>query len=119
MHSGREVVLLESIKRKIPFKRYGKFSVYIVQCRDGTYYTGYTNNLGKRIARHNKGHASRYTRSRLPVRLVWKKRSKNKSYAMKTEIIIKQLKRQDKDRIVAGARPDNILRKYERQKGKK
>ncbi len=86
--------------------------VYIIECNDKTYYTGYTNDLEKRIERHNEGSASKYTRSRLPVELVWKKRSKNKSYAMKTEIKIKKLSRQDKKRLIFGTRLDNILRKY-------
>ena len=94
------------------FIRRGRFYVYILQCRDGTYYTGYTNDLGKRLVRHNKGFASRYTRSRLPVKLVWKERAKNQSFAMKKEIKIKKLKRKDKEKLVSGSRLDNILRKY-------
>ncbi|MFC2048696.1 GIY-YIG nuclease family protein [Elusimicrobiota bacterium] len=88
------------------------FFVYIVECSDKSYYTGYTNDLKKRVEKHNKGLASKYTRSRLPVRLVWKKRSKNKSYAMKTEIKIKGLPRREKQRLITGARLDNLLRKY-------
>jgi len=85
------------------------FYVYIIKCKDKTYYTGYTNDLKKRIERHNKGTASKYTRSRLPVKLVWSKPAKNKSYAMKTEIQIKRLARKDKGRLVAGTRLDNLL----------
>ena len=90
------------------------FYVYIIECRDKTYYTGYTNDLEKRIERHNKGLASKYTRSRLPVKLVWNKNAKNKSFAMKTEKRIKKLKRRDKERLVGGSRLDNLLRKYEK-----
>jgi putative endonuclease len=88
------------------------FYVYILECNDKSYYTGYTNDLKKRIERHNRGQASKYTRSRLPVRLVWEKRLKNKSYAMKTEIGIKRLSRREKERLIAGSRLDNLLKKY-------
>ena len=88
------------------------FYVYVVECSDKTYYTGYTNDIDKRLDRHNKGLASKYTRSRRPVRLVWKKRAKNQSYAMKTEIKVKKLKRIDKEKLIGGARLANLLRKY-------
>ncbi len=98
---------------KEPFKRSGlTFYTYVVECADGTYYTGYTNDLGRRIERHNKGVASKYTRIRLPVRLVWSKTCKNQRFAMRTEKILKKLKREDKKCIIQGARIDNILRKY-------
>jgi len=96
----------------LKLKRCGKHFVYIVECADGTYYTGYTNNIENRIRRHNAGFASKYTRAKLPVKLVWKKACKNQRFAMRTEKTIKGLKREDKKRIVRGARLDNILRKY-------
>lgn len=95
-------------------KRHGQFYAYIVKCGDGTYYTGYTNDLEKRLLRHNTGFASKYTRSKLPVKLVWSKACKNQRFAMRTENTIKRLKREDKERFVQGARLDNILRKYEK-----
>ncbi|MFH1776873.1 MAG: GIY-YIG nuclease family protein [Candidatus Omnitrophota bacterium] len=90
----------------------GVFFVYIVECRDGTYYTGYTRDLEKRWAWHNKGLASRYTRSRLPVKLVWSKTCKNQRFAMRTELTLKRLTREDKQQLINGSRLDNILRKY-------
>ncbi|MBN2408075.1 MAG: GIY-YIG nuclease family protein [Elusimicrobia bacterium] len=90
-------------------KKHSKFYLYMVECSDGTYYTGYTNDIGKRLERHNRGLASRYTRSRLPVKLVWKKQAENKSYAMKIERKIKNLKRKDKIKLISGSRLDNIL----------
>ncbi len=88
------------------------FFVYILECRDNTYYTGYTNNIEKRLERHNNGTASKYTRSRLPVKIVWKKKAKSRNGAMKTEVKIKKMTRSEKKRLVEGARLDNILRKY-------
>lgn len=84
------------------FKRSGHFYVYILECKDKTYYTGYTNDLERRLIRHNAGLASKYTRSKLPVKLVWSKACKNQRFAMRIEKIIKGLKRKDKQRIVAG-----------------
>ena len=57
-------------------KRTNKYYVYIVECNSGTYYTGYTNDLEKRIKMHNKGLGAKYTRSRRPVKLVWYKEYK-------------------------------------------
>ena len=96
-------------------RRSGKFYVYIVECGDNTFYTGYTNDLEKRLKRHNDGYASKYTSSKLPVRLVWSKACKNQRFAMRTESIIKKLKRRDKQQLINGSRLDNILRKYEKK----
>ncbi|MFH1094179.1 MAG: GIY-YIG nuclease family protein [Candidatus Omnitrophota bacterium] len=95
------------MKRKI--KRLGKFYVYIVECPDGTYYTGYTNDLEQRLKRHNDGFASKYTRARLPVRLVWSKEYDQFQSAFKTEIVIKQLTRLQKEVLVGGKRLDKVL----------
>lgn len=99
---------LKSKKRKIIRK--GKFIVYILECADGTYYTGYTNDLEKRLARHNKGLASKYTRSRLPVKLVWKKEYKNKGYAMRAEASIKKLTKDKKRELIKIAPADFSLK---------
>lgn len=66
-----------------------QFYTYIVTCSDGTFYTGYTNNLKKRIETHNKGKGSKYTRSRRPVQLSYYKAFKTKHDAMSWEAIIK------------------------------
>lgn len=76
------------------------FFTYILQCRDGTYYTGYTNDLAARLIRHNKGLASKYTRSRLPVKMVWSKKYKTKSLAMRAEARIKNLTRLEKEKLI-------------------
>ena len=89
------------------------YCVYVLKCNDGSLYTGYTSNLANRIKLHNDGYASKYTRARRPVDVVWSKRSKNRRYAMLTEVRIKKLKRQDKLKLIEGGRLDNILRKYE------
>ena len=65
--------------------------VYILRCRDNTLYTGITNNIGKRLITHNKGTASRYTRARLPVKLLASRRCMSKGEALRLEIKIKKL----------------------------
>lgn len=84
-------------------KRTGKFFVYIVVCSDGTYYTGYTPNLKRRIALHNAGRGAKYTRDRRPVKLVWKKRYRYFKRAFKRELAIKALKRKQKQRLIREA----------------
>lgn len=69
---------------------------YIVRCSDGTFYTGITKDVSRRCKQHNSGTASRYTRSRSPVRLVYEEACSNQSSALKREIAIKAMTRQEK-----------------------
>lgn len=75
--------------------------VYMVRCVDGSLYTGCTNDLEKRVERHNAGKGARYTRSRLPVELVWNVRVKDRSAALSREAKLKQLTREQKLVLVA------------------
>jgi putative endonuclease len=75
--------------------------VYIVRCRDGTLYTGYTTDLDRRIAVHNRGKGARYTRARLPVELVFCEEYRTKSEAMRREAEIKRMPRWEKAALVA------------------
>ncbi len=74
--------------------------VYIVKCKDETYYTGYTVDIEKRILVHNKGKGAKYTQARLPVTLVYSERFETKSEALKREYAIKQLTRQQKIKLI-------------------
>ena len=69
---------------------------YIVRCRDNTLYTGWTNNLEKRIADHNAGKGAKYTKSRRPVELVYYENFETTEEDMKREYAIKHLTREDK-----------------------
>lgn len=69
---------------------------YLLQCADNTFYTGITNNLQKRIAAHNLGTASKYTRGRLPVQIVYSETHANRSSASKREAQIKRFSRAKK-----------------------
>lgn len=70
--------------------------VYILRCSDGTLYTGWTNDIEKRLAAHNKGIGSKYTRGRTPVELIFKEEFETKEEAMSRETVIKSLKRSKK-----------------------
>ena len=67
--------------------------VYVLRCADGSLYTGITNHLARRLAAHRAGTASRYTRARRPVRLVYQERRRTRSAALKREAAIKRLPR--------------------------
>ena len=74
--------------------------VYILECADGTLYTGMTNDIERRLEQHNAGTAARYTRARTPVKLVYQEKSENRSTALKREYAIKQLTRKQKDQLI-------------------
>ena len=82
------------------FARTGKFYVYIVRCQDGTYYTGYTPDIGRRIKLHNAGKGARYTRGRRPVKLVWCKEYRYFKRAVSEEKRIQGLTRNQKEKII-------------------
>lgn len=74
---------------------------YILRCRDGTLYTGWTNDLEKRLLAHNAGTGAKYTRPRRPVTLVYAEACPTKEAAMRREWEIKQLTRIQKLRLIA------------------
>ncbi|MFA5125977.1 MAG: GIY-YIG nuclease family protein [archaeon] len=74
--------------------------VYLLQCSDNSYYCGYTNNLEHRVKAHNSGKASKYTRARLPVKIVYAEKLSSLSKALKREYAIKQLSRKEKIGLV-------------------
>jgi putative endonuclease len=76
--------------------RFKPWHVYILRCSDGSLYTGITNDLEKRLIAHNSGKGAKYTRSRKPVVLVWKKQMKTSTDARKLEIEIKSWPRAKK-----------------------
>jgi putative endonuclease len=77
-----------------------KYYCYLLLCNDNTLYCGYTNDLAKRIETHNKGKGAKYTKKRLPVKLVYSEVFDTKSEAMKREYQIKQLSRAEKIKII-------------------
>jgi putative endonuclease len=70
--------------------------VYILECSDGTLYTGYTNDVDARVGKHNAGKGAKYTKNRLPVVARYTEQLETKSLAMKREYRIKQMTRAQK-----------------------
>ncbi len=84
-------------------KREVKFYVYMVECQDGTYYTGSTKDLEKRLAEHNHGkRGAKYLRGRSPVKLVYAKEYKYHKLATQEEYRIKKLRRWQKEKLING-----------------
>ena len=73
---------------------------YILECADGTYYTGWTVNPERRVKMHNKGRGARYTRTRCPVKLVYVEELPDRKSAMKREIAIKKMGRDGKGKLI-------------------
>tara|TARA_B100000029_G_scaffold511566_1_gene605969 strand:+ start:1256 stop:1474 length:219 start_codon:yes stop_codon:yes gene_type:complete len=71
-----------------------------LECNDSSLYTGITNNLQKRIIAHNSGKGAKYTKARLPVKLIYKESYKTKSDSLRREIEIKKLKRSEKLNLI-------------------
>lgn len=74
----------------------------MLKCSDGTLYTGWTNDLEKRVEAHNSGKGAKYTKARRPVELVYYEEFETKEQAMKREYAIKQLGRKEKQKLIAG-----------------
>ena len=74
--------------------------VYILSCADGTLYTGWTNDLTKRLESHQSGKGAKYTRGRLPVTLLYYETYETESEARKREYAIKQLPRHKKEALI-------------------
>ena len=79
--------------------------VYILQCADDSLYTGVSSDVPRRTATHNAGKGAKYTRARLPVKLVYQELCGNKSAALRREMAIKRLTRQEKLALIDGYNP--------------
>jgi predicted GIY-YIG superfamily endonuclease len=75
--------------------------VYILQCADGTLYTGVATDVAARVATHNAGKGAKYTRGRLPVVLAYQERVGERGAALRRELAIKRLRAEDKRRLIA------------------
>ncbi|HET6464634.1 MAG TPA: GIY-YIG nuclease family protein [Nitrospiria bacterium] len=81
-------------------KNDGSWVIYILKCRDGSFYAGITNDLERRLVQHRDGRASRYTRSRRPVRIVYRESCASRSDALKRESAVKALSRKEKEKLI-------------------
>lgn len=82
------------------------WTVYILRCGDGTLYTGCTNDLPRRLKAHQSGRGAKYTRSRLPVSLAYREAAPDKSAALRREMALKRLTRQEKLALIGRGTQD-------------
>lgn len=81
----------------------GIWFVYVLRCADGSLYTGIAKDVSRRCEQHNAGTASRYTRSRLPVSVAYQEAQVDRSLALKRELAIKAMSRQEKESLIGAA----------------
>ena len=77
-----------------------KFFVYLLECRDGTFYCGYTKDLEKRLEQHNSGRGGKYTQRKMPVKLIYSEQFETQKEAMRRELKIKKLSRKEKFELI-------------------
>ncbi|OFW76923.1 MAG: hypothetical protein A2201_08260 [Alicyclobacillus sp. RIFOXYA1_FULL_53_8] len=75
--------------------------IYILECKDGTFYTGYTTDVARRLSMHSRGKGAKYTRSRLPVSLVYTEEAASHSSGLRRELDIKSMTRMEKQTLVS------------------
>jgi putative endonuclease len=78
------------------------WTVYLARCRDGSLYTGVTTDPARRLEEHNRGFGAAYTRSRLPVELIYRELVADRSHALRREHAIRQLTRAEKEALALG-----------------
>lgn len=78
------------------------YTVYILQCSDGSLYTGYTTDLHERVQKHNDGKGAKYTRGRGPVEVIYTETGEDVSWALSREAQIKKLDRRKKLQLIEG-----------------
>ena len=95
---GQEVVL--GVAKDLLGKNINGWHVYIIECKDGTLYTGITNNLERRIKQHNYGRGCKFTKYRSPVKLLYNEECLSKAIALRREARIKSLTRAKKLELI-------------------
>lgn len=101
----RRMLRTMKAKEKLPARNAAGgavWSLYVLECCDGSFYTGVTNDIDRRLLAHQKGAASRYTRTRRPVVLVYREECGTRSQSLARECAVKSLSRQRKDELVSG-----------------
>lgn len=99
----RKFRMMFGVNEKVEIKYKVRNYVYILSCADGTFYTGWTTHLEQRVRVHNQGKGAKYTRSRLPVKLLYWEVYSDKGEALRREAAIKKLTRKQKEELVFGS----------------
>ena len=89
-----------------------KAYMYVVECCDGSYYTGYTTDVKRRVAIHNSGKGAKYTRARLPVKLIYVQGFDSKEEAMSAEALLKRKKRPQKESYLNDNQNKNLVNAF-------
>lgn len=114
MHK-KYLAMLAGMKKKRPRKKNAEpWFTYVLECGDGSFYTGITNDVEKRLQKHSGGKGAAYTRTHLPVRLVYRETCRDRSRALIREAEIKALHRKQKEKLIAGTLPPPRRRKRSR-----
>ena len=87
--------------------------MYVVECRDGSYYTGYTTDVKRRLAVHNSGKGAKYTRARLPVKLIYVEGFASKEDAMSAEALFKRKTRMQKENYFKENQNRNLVDSFD------
>jgi len=90
-----------------------KAYMYVVECRDESYYTGYTTDVKKRLAVHNSGKGAKYTRARLPVKLIYVEGFASKEDAMSAEALFKRKTRMQKENYFKENQNRNLVDSFD------
>jgi putative endonuclease len=107
--SGKPDTFLSLVEEVTQLKDADKtYCVYILECKDGTLYTGITTDMERRLKQHEDGTGARYTRGRGPFTLRWVETGWTRSEALKREKMIKGMSRQQKDRLIAEGRKTHV-----------
>jgi putative endonuclease len=95
---------MEEIEKNLGPQPQQPWFLYILRCRNNTFYTGVTKDLERRLKMHNNGKASRYTRARRPVRMIYQELCGTRVQALVRECQVKELSRKEKERLILGVR---------------
>ena len=101
---------MPNLKRSVLVKRRDSVAafIYILRCKDGSLYTGWTDDVEKRFKAHSEGRGAKYTNGRGPFELIWQEEVADKSAALKREIEIKKWSRKKKEQFVLDMRKGNL-----------
>ena len=92
----------EKEKRRRGRPRKDPWFLYMLRCKDGTFYTGITNDLDRRLKKHNAGKGARYTRARRPVKIIYRETLKSRTQALVRECAVKAFSRKTKEALIFG-----------------
>jgi len=106
MLKGMEARAAKKTPRKSVAETGAVWSLYILECGDGSLYTGVTTDIDRRLREHQEGTGARYTRTHSPVFLVYKEECGSRSRALSRECAVKSLPRRKKDELIGGEDPD-------------